>query len=94
MIANVKRIIAKTFPRSKVHLSKQDGQIGGSLVWDGFDGMAQIDRQVKLRNAINSLPNSEDRHKVSFILTMTPLEEEAIAADKKRLRISPSRRTA
>ncbi len=80
--------------RAKVRLWRQAGQVGGVLVWPGFDQMLQIDRQVKLRRAINSSLTEQDRHKVSFILTMTDLEEKGIAAEERRLGISPRKKTA
>jgi hypothetical protein len=94
LISKVKRIIAKTLPGAKMHLWRQGGTVGGVLAWTGFEGMAQIDRQVKLRSAINSSLDVEERPQVSFILTMTPGEDAAIAADERRLGISPRKRTA
>jgi|SRR5580658_7315772 hypothetical protein len=94
LIAKIKRIVAENFPGAKLQLSRRTGQVEGVLVWQGFDRMFQIDRQVKLRRAINASLSAQDRPKVSFILTMTEMEQKAIADEERRPAISRRKKTA
>jgi acid stress-induced BolA-like protein IbaG/YrbA len=48
-------------------------RIGGYLIWEGFDGMEQIDRQSKLREVLRQLPRDQQLQ-VTVILTVTPAE--------------------
>lgn len=49
-------------------------RVGGSVIWEGFAGEMQIDRQVKLRRVVNDALPPDEQHQVSFILTVTPDE--------------------
>lgn len=79
LINELKRQLAAAFPGAQIKLSvsRPGGRVQGSLIWDGFDAQEQIDRQIRLRDVIDSLP-PDDRAKVSFIMTITPQERVAL----------------
>lgn len=56
-------------------------RIGGTLIWDGFVGVQQIDRQVDLRRIVDDALPREEQLQVSFILTVTPEEFASIIGD-------------
>lgn len=56
-------------------------RVVGTLVWKGFAGEPQIDRQVKLREVVDDALLPDERSKVSFILTVTPTEFASITND-------------
>lgn len=75
LIARLNTILQKEFPGSEPDLeySKYSHKVGGFLLWKGFTGVEQIDRQRRLSAAIKKLPES-DRKKLTMILTFTPAE--------------------
>jgi hypothetical protein len=78
LIDDVRRVLRNGFPGSTVKIASfAGGRVGGNLIWKGFDGQAQIDRQSALRKVIDTLPPHEQL-KVSFILTVTPEEQSAL----------------
>jgi len=76
LINDLRQLLRKEFPGAhiKLQMYKPDKRLGGRLVWEGFDGQMQIDRQVRLHEVVQALPLRE-RAKVSLILTLTPEEE-------------------
>jgi acid stress-induced BolA-like protein IbaG/YrbA len=50
------------------------GRIGGFLIWDGFTGREQIDRQREVWRVIRSSLDAHEQRRVSAILTLTPEE--------------------
>jgi hypothetical protein len=79
----LKRALASRFHGAEVKLTRTGGgtRVGGTLVWNGFQDMAQIDRQVELRRAIDDALSEGEQLQVSFILTVTPAELESITTD-------------
>jgi hypothetical protein len=77
---SLRRALRSRFPGATIRLARfsPGGRVSGSLIWEGFDLKAQIDRQLLLREAIQKLP-PDDQSKVSFILTLTPEEHESLA---------------
>jgi hypothetical protein len=65
----------------KLRQSRPGRRVGGTLVWDGFEGEPQIDRQTQLRRAIDAALPAEEQVQVSFILTLTPDEFDSINED-------------
>lgn len=54
-------------------------RVGGTLVWNGFDGLSQLDRQRQLRAVVRELP-VESQLRVTFILSLTSEELAAMTA--------------
>jgi hypothetical protein len=73
----VEKALAKEFAGADVELKRlSPGQrVSGTLVWKGFAGKSQIERQTELRDAIDSNLEPAEQVKVSFILTLTPEEQ-------------------
>ncbi len=58
------------------------GRIGGTVIWDGFEGMDQLDRQNSIWKIIDDNMDQEERRGILLLLTLTPqelatIEEEA-----------------
>lgn len=49
-------------------------RVGGTILWEGFAGMDQVDRQKIVRTAIREHLDAEAQLKVSLIVTLTPQE--------------------
>ena len=80
----LKRALASKFRGADVKLTQvnRGKRIGGTLIWQGFEGEAQIDRQVELRRVIDEALPPDEQLQVSFILTVTPDEFASITSDK------------
>ena len=49
LIDEVRQFIANTLPGSETNLEKTaSGRVVGRVLWDGFDGQEQIDRQTRM----------------------------------------------
>ncbi len=73
--SRLKRTLEAAFDGAKVKLEPSGtGKTGGFLVWEGFLGKDQIDRQLAVRDAIRMRLSPEELAKVSAILTLTPYE--------------------
>lgn len=74
--SKLERIFAEHFPGSTSELvkSKPSMKVGGLLIWKGFQRMEQIDRQRRLSAALREGLSSDDRLRVTTILTFTPAE--------------------
>jgi hypothetical protein len=70
------KILAAAFPGSTSELEAVPGteRIGGFLIWNGFDGMDQLNRQRKLSTALRERLNPAQLLGITTILTMTPDE--------------------
>ena len=78
LIDDVRGLLRKKFRGATVKIAPfAGGRVGGTLIWDGFEGQAQIDRQTALREIIDTMPRDQQL-KVSFILTLTPDEQAAL----------------
>ena len=56
-----------------------DGRISGSVVWEGFAGLDQVDRQNKIRTLLRQKLGA-DAQQVGVLLTYTPDELNAMNA--------------
>ncbi len=54
-------------------------KLSGSIVWAGFDGLEQIDRQRLIASRLRAL-SGQDAQRISTILTYTPHEFQVMAA--------------
>lgn len=92
LLTKTKSLLSAKFPGSADELAERlpGRRIGGAFVWSGFEGMAQIDRQDLVREALNKGLTREEERLVGLLLTFTPhevammeeyaLEEHAVAA--------------
>ena len=56
-----------------------DGRISGSVIWAGFDGLDEVDRQTIVRNELRDKLGNDARQ-VGILLTYTPDELDAMNA--------------
>lgn len=77
----LKSALVSEFRGAKVQLGqfRSGKRVGGTLVWEGFEGKPQIDRQVELRRVVDKFLGPDEQVQVSFILTVTPEEMASIA---------------
>jgi hypothetical protein len=83
LIHELTLVLLREFPGSMPELeqAKPLQKVGGYLIWNGFEGIEQIDRQRQLTAAIKrTLPPSEQL-RVTTILTVTPEESELMRAE-------------
>ena len=73
------RLLQREFPGSVPELEqvKPLQKVGGFLIWSGFDGVEQIDRQQRLSGALKRGLDPDQRRQITTILTLTP-EESAL----------------
>jgi hypothetical protein len=72
----IQALLTQNFPNARLMLdeSKPLNKVSGMLIWGGFDGMEQIDRQSKLWRVLRSNLSPDEQLKITAILTMTPAE--------------------
>ena len=74
MEQKVKELLETTFPGIKVDTEFfPRGRTSGSVVWAGFDGLDQVNRQTKIRTLLQKQLGA-DAQQVGVSLTYTPLE--------------------
>jgi acid stress-induced BolA-like protein IbaG/YrbA len=70
----VREIIEAEFSGARTHLEETTaGRLAGRMVWSGFDGLDQVERQEQLRGVLRNRLG-ETAAQVSVILTYTPGE--------------------
>lgn len=69
------------FPGSEVEMERiGDERFSGFLIWDGFAGREQIERQRAVWAMLRQSLSTEEQRKVAAILTLTPEEMTAARA--------------
>ncbi|MDO8587380.1 MAG: hypothetical protein Q7T82_10095 [Armatimonadota bacterium] len=80
MEQKVMDILRESFPGIELDIDVlPDGRISGSVVWEGFTGLDQVDRQDKLRSVLREKLGA-DAQQVGVLLTYTPDELRAMHA--------------
>jgi acid stress-induced BolA-like protein IbaG/YrbA len=76
LINQLRNLLEAEFPEAKVELERASPaeKVGGLLIWSGFDGMEQIERQQRLADVIRSKLSRDDQIRITAILTVTPDE--------------------
>ena len=79
-MTELKAALLNQFKGSVVELRyfRPGRSFGGSIVWPGFEGMDQLDRQRALRKVVNATLDEEGRSRASLIITMIPEEAAAL----------------
>ncbi len=73
--AKLRRLLRDAFSGAEVKLDPSaNGKVGGLLIWDGFLGQDQVDRQRAVRDAVRRGLDTEEQRQISAILTVTPDE--------------------
>jgi acid stress-induced BolA-like protein IbaG/YrbA len=72
-------LLQKHFPGSQLEIERASGdRVGGFLIWGGFSGVEQIERQRAVWKVLRQSLSASDQLRVAAILTLTP-EEMAMA---------------
>ena len=80
MEQQIAQILTQAFPGMTIDLDETLGpRVHGRIVWDGFDGKDQVDRQTAVRQALKQKLGPEAQQ-VGVLLTYTPTELEAMQA--------------
>ena len=76
LMNRLRNLLEAEFPEAKVELEQASPaeKVGGFLIWSGFDGMEQIERQQRLADVIRSKLSRDDQIRITAILTVTPDE--------------------
>ena len=82
MMSKLRDAIAAALPGAEVELHRYPPgtRFGGSIVWSGFVGLDQMDRQRVIRKLSDAALDVEGQLRVSMILTLTPEETAMIEA--------------
>ena len=72
----IARVLSENFPEAKVTIdrSRPSDKFGGLVVWKGFEGSDQVDRQGRLWKVLRQTLSRDEQLKITAILTMTPTE--------------------
>ena len=72
----VSQLLVRSFPDARISIdeAKPSKKLSGIVVWPGFDGLEQVDRQSRLWKVLRSKLSPEEQLKITAILTMTPAE--------------------
>lgn len=82
--SKLKNIARTAFPGAKLRLqssSPGSRRLAGFLIWNGFDTSDQIDRQERLWKVLDKRLTSDERSKITVILTMTPDEVAVVSGE-------------
>lgn len=67
--------LRERFPDSRLELEElPGGRISGYLIWAGFTGERQIDRQTSMWDALEKRLPAKELDRISVLLTVTPDE--------------------
>ena len=69
-------LLRRKFPNATTELefSPDSSKVTGLLIWDGFEGEEQLERQKRLWKVIRAHLTPGQRQHVSAIFTVTPTE--------------------
>lgn len=68
------RVLKAEFPKADISLDQPGTKVSGLIVWQGFEGLEQVDRQSRLWKTLRSSLSRDEQLKISAILTMAPVE--------------------
>lgn len=81
-VQNLTSLLGQKFPGAKVELEEASGtRFGGFLIWDGFEGKEQIDRQTQVWDILRHELAREEQRRISALFTITPDEAAAMQED-------------
>ena len=75
-VEQVDALLRRKFPNAttELELSPGSSKVTGLLIWDGFEGEEQMDRQDRVWKVIQAHLTPKQRQHVSAIFTVTPTE--------------------
>ena len=74
-IQKLKSLFTQHFSASDLEVEPAgNNRVGGFLIWEGFSGLEQIERQRKVWKFLRQELRPEEQFMISAILTLTPEE--------------------
>jgi hypothetical protein len=69
-------ILTNHFPEAEIKIEQANvaARVHGMIVWSGFEGVDQVDRQSRLWKVLRKHLSLDEQSKISAILTMAPVE--------------------
>lgn len=76
LMNRLRTILAQEFQGSEpeLEIAAPAAKVGGFLIWSGFEGVEQIDRQTQLWDVLRSKLTRPEQLRITAILTLTPDE--------------------
>ena len=73
-------VVRGAFPGAEFRVDPYPGfgKLHGSIVWEGFGGLSQLDRQHQVWDVLRPALTDEQRFATGFLLTVTPAEINAM----------------
>jgi acid stress-induced BolA-like protein IbaG/YrbA len=85
-IERLRNLLQTEFAGSQDELeSRPARKVGGFLIWDGFSGHEQIQRQQRVWNVLRQRLNPDDQQRITAILTVTPTEWSAMTGSPAKV---------
>ena len=81
IIADVDQILRDGFPGATTELELLDERVTGFLIWEGFEGLEQMDRRKPVNKVLIDALGPNFREHVSMIFLMTPAEMSAMRGE-------------
>ncbi|MDQ2686653.1 MAG: hypothetical protein M3Y28_02175 [Armatimonadota bacterium] len=86
-VQKVNAVLEDAFPEVEVMLAVRKGlrKVGGLLIWTGFAGKSQLERQAEVWEVLRTALSSDEQLNLGTILTVSPqevaaMEDVAVAA--------------
>jgi acid stress-induced BolA-like protein IbaG/YrbA len=70
----ISKVLRQKFPDARVSLDQPGERVSGMMVWKGFEGLEQLDRQDRVWKVLRAKLSRDEQLRIAAILTMTPLE--------------------
>lgn len=75
-VKKLDKFLRNHFTDADIHIDppRPSGRIGGTIVWSGFEGRDQLDRQNEVWAIIDKNFNDDEKRNIILIMTLTPDE--------------------
>jgi hypothetical protein len=80
-VKKLEKLIQSELPGSQFLTEIAKPRVGGTILWVGFAGKDQVERQGIIRTLIRDHLEADEQLKVSLIVTLTPQEYEIITQE-------------
>jgi hypothetical protein len=82
LIQKLTQLLQQNFEGGEVEFETTGTQrVGGVLIWEGFTGLQQIERQRRVWEVIRNALAPDEQLQVAALLTLTPEEMSSARAD-------------
>lgn len=75
-VKKLANLLRDHFTDADIHIDppSRTGRIGGTIVWAGFEGREQLDRQNEVWAIIDKHFSDDEKQRIALIMTLTPDE--------------------